>query len=158
MQKHQGALLMPGTPRMKAEVAVRAIVRRVTMKVITATGVRCVLATIDPLTAAIKVKTAISLAKVISPVKVAINLVLATIAKVDISKEKADIVQDIIAKAAINQEKAIKTAKAVISKEKEAISLVLAIIVMEKEVISLVKVATISALALKATILMQSIA
>ena len=143
---------------MRAEVAERAIVRRVTMKDTTATDVRFVLAIIVPHTVAIKTEKATSLAKVINQEKVAINLVLATIAKVDISKEKVDIVQDIIAKAAINQEKAIKTAKAVISKEKAAISLVLAIIAMEKVVISLVKVATISVLALKATILMQSIA
>ena len=143
---------------MRAEVAERAIVRRVTMKDTTATDVRCVLAIIVPLIVAIKAKTATSLAKVINQEKAAISLVLATIAKVAISKEKADIVQDIIAKAAINQEKAIKTAKADTSREKAAISLVLAIIVMEKVVISLAKVAIISVLVLQATILMQSTA
>lgn len=143
---------------MRAEVAERAIVRRVTMKDTTATDVRCVHAIIVPPTAAIKVGKATSPAKVISLVKAAISLVLATIAKVAISKEKADIVQDIIAKAAINQEKAIKTAKADTSREKAAISLVLAIIVMEKVVISLAKVAIISVLVLQATILMQSTA
>ena len=156
---------------MRAEVAERAIVRRVTMKDTTATDVRCVHAIIVPPIVAIKVGKATSPAKVINQEKAAISLVLATIAKVAISKEKADIVQDIIAKAdtnqekaiktakaAINQEKAIKTAKADTSREKAAISLVLAIIVMEKEVISLAKVAIISVLVLQATILMQSTA
>ena len=102
---------------MRAEVAERAIVRRVTMKDTMAMDVQCVLAIIVH-HIIIKVRKAISLAKVINQEKVAISLVLATIAKVAISKEKADIVQDRIAKAAINQEKAIKTAKAVISRER----------------------------------------
>ena len=142
---------------MRAEVAERAIVRRVTMKDTTATDVRCVHAIIVPPTAVIKVEMATNLAKVISLVKADINLVLAIIAKVVISKEREVIVQDTIVKADISKEKeAISLAKAVTNREKAAT--VPAIIVMEREVINLVKEATIVVLALKATILMQSIA
>ena len=142
---------------MRAEVAERAIVRRVTMKDTTATDVRCVHAIIVPPTAVIKVEMATNLAKVISLVKADINLVLAIIAKVVISKEREAIVQDTIVKADISKEKeAISLVKAVTNREKAAT--VPAIIAMEREVINLVKVVTIAVLALKATILMQSIA
>ena len=120
------------------------------MKDTTATDVLCVLAIIVPLTVAIQMEMATSLARVISQEKVAISLVLDTIAKVVISLVKADIVPVTIAKAAISQEKAVT------NREREAI--VLATTVMAKEIINLVKVATIVVLALKATILMQSIA
>jgi hypothetical protein len=142
---------------MRAEVAERAIVRRVTMKDTTATDVRCVHAIIVPPTAAIKVGKATSPAKVISLVKAAINLVPAIIAKVVISREKVAIVLATIVKADISQEKVINPVKA-ISLVKAAISLVPAIIAMEKLVINRVKAVTISVLVQLATILMLSIA
>ena len=142
---------------MKAEVAERAIVRRVTIKDTTATDVRCVHAIIVRLTATIKAKEATSLAKVFSPEKEVISPVHATIAKEATNLVKADIVQDTIAKADISQEKeATNLAKVLSGREKEAI--VLAIIATEKEVISLAKVVTISVHAPQATILMLSTA
>lgn len=135
---------------MRAEVAERAIVRRVTMKDIMATDVRCVHAIIVPLTAVIQARKATSLAQVISPEKVAINLVLATIAKEVTSLAKAAIVQDTIVKEVISREKtAISLAPDTIAK---------VVISKEKAVTNLAKAVTIAVLALKATILMQSIA
>ena len=159
MQKHQDALLMRGTPNQTTEVAVMAIVRRVTTTTDrTAMGVRCVLASIA-LTITIRARKAISLAKVISKGRVVTSLVLAIIVKVAISPVPATIV-----KVATN------LAKVVTNREKVAISPVLATIVKvainrekvatnrERVAISSVKVVTTAVLVLTATILMLSTA
>ena len=152
MQKHQDALLMRGTPNQTTEVAVMAIVRRVTTTTDkTAMGVRCVLASIA-LTITIRARKAISLAKVISRGRVVTSLVLAIIVKVAISPVPATIV-----KVATN------LAKVVTNREKVAISPVLATIVKvainrERVAISSVKVVTTAVLVLTATILMLSTA
>ena len=166
MQKHQDALLMRGTPNQTTEVAVMAIVRRVTTTTDrTAMGVRCVLASIA-LTITIRARKAISLAKVISKGRVVTSLVLAIIVKAVMGKEKVVIspVPVTIVKEAIN------LAKVVTNREKVAISPVLATIVKvainrekaatnrERVAISSVKVVTTVVLVLTATILMLSTA
>ncbi len=166
MQKHQDALLMRGTPNQTTEVAVMAIVRRVTTTTDkTAMGVRCVLASIA-LTITIRARKAISLAKVISRGRVVTSLVLAIIVKAVMGKEKVAIspVPATIVKEAIN------LAKVVTNREKVAISPVLATIVKvainrekvatnrERVAISSVKVVTTAVLVLTATILMLSTA
>ena len=159
MQKHQGALLMRGTPNQTTAVAVMAIVRRVTTTTDkTAMGVRCVLASIA-LTITIRARKAISLAKVISRGRVVTSLVLAIIVKAVMGKEKVVIspVPVTIVKEAIN------LAKVVTNREKVAISPVLATIVKaatnrERVAISSVKVVTTAVLVLTATILMLSTA
>ncbi len=187
MLKHQGALLMRGTRMQRTEVAVRAIVRRVTTTTDrTAMGVRCVLASIA-LTITIRARKAISLAKVISRGRVVTSLVLAIIVKaamgreevaispvpVTIVKEAINLVKEAInlVKEAINLVKeAINLAKVVMGREKVAISPVLATIVKaainrekaatnrERVAISSVKVVTTAVLVLTATILMLSTA
>ena len=125
MQKHQDALLMRGTRMQTTEVAVRAIVRRVTTTTDkTAMGVRCVLASIA-LTITIRARKAISLAKVISRGRVVTSLVLAIIVKAVMGREEVAIspVPVTIVKEAIN------LAKVVMGREKVAISPVLATIV-----------------------------
>ncbi len=166
MQKHQDALLMRGTPNQTTEVAVMAIVRRVTTTTDkTAMGVRCVLASIA-LTITIRARKAISLAKVISRGRVVTSLVLAIIVKAVMGKEKVVIspVPVTIVKEAIN------LAKVVTNLAKVAISPVLATIVKvainrekaatnrERVAISSVKVVTTAVLVLTATILMLSTA
>ena len=166
MQKHQDALLMRGTPNQTTEVAVMAIVRRVTTTTDrTAMGVRCVLASIA-LTITIRARKAISLAKVISKGRVVTSLVLAIIVKAVMGKEKVVIspVPVTIVKEAIN------LAKVVTNLAKVAISPVLATIVKvainrekaatnrERVAISSVKVVTTVVLVLTATILMLSTA
>lgn len=166
MQKHQDALLMRGTPNQTTEVAVMAIVRRVTTTTDrTAMGVRCVLASIA-LTITIRARKAISLAKVISRGRVVTSLVLAIIVKAVMGKEKVAIspVPVTIVKEAIN------LAKEATNLAKVAISPVLATIVKvainrekaatnrERVAISSVKVVTTVVLVLTATILMLSTA
>ena len=166
MQKHQDALLMRGTPNQTTEVAVMAIVRRVTTTTDkTAMGVRCVLASIA-LTITIRARKAISLAKVISRGRVVTSLVLAIIVKAVMGREKVAIspVPVTIVKEAIN------LAKVVTNLAKVAISPVLATIVKvainrekaatnrERVAISSVKVVTTAVLVLTATILMLSTA
>ena len=173
MLKHQGALLMRGTRMQRTEVAVRAIVRRVTTTTDrTAMGVRCVLASIA-LTITIRARKAISLAKVISRGRVVTSLVLAIIVKAAMGREEVAIspVPVTIVKEAINLVKeAINLAKVVMGREKVAISPVLATIVKaainrekaatnrERVAISSVKVVTTAVLVLTATILMLSTA
>ena len=165
MLKHQDALLMRGTRNQTTEVAVMAIVHRVTTTTDrTAMGVRCVLASIA-LTITIRARKAISLAKVISKGKVATSLVLAIIVKAVMGKEKVAIspVPVTIVKEAINLAKAISPEKAATNREKVAISPVLATIVKvvtnrEKAAISSVKVVSIAVLVPLATILMLSTA
>jgi hypothetical protein len=128
-----------------------------------ATDVRCVLATIVPLTVVVQAEKVInqekvtSLVKVISPEKVAINLVLATIAKAAINKEKAGIVQDTIVKAVISPKKAISLVKDAPTKvhKEEVIGVVTPNRERQREAIVL---ATTSVLVLQATILMLNIA
>lgn len=159
MLKHQGALLMRGTRMQRTEVAVMAIVRRVTTTTDrTAMGVRCVLASIA-LTITIRARKAISLAKVISRGRVVTSLVLAIIVKAVMGREEVAIspVPVTIVKEAIN------LAKVVMGREKVAISLVLATIVKaatnrERVAISSVKVVSTAVLVLTATILMLSTA
>ena len=166
MQKHQGALLMRGTRMQRTEVAVRAIVRRVTTTTDrTAMGVRCVLASIA-LTITIRARKAISLAKVISRGRVVTSLVLAIIVKAVMGREEVAIspVLVTIVKEAIN------LAKVVMGREEVAISPVLVTIVKvaintekvatnrERVAISSVKVVTTAVLVLTATILMLSTA
>ena len=166
MLKHQGALLMRGTRMQRTEVAVRAIVRRVTTTTDrTAMGVRCVLASIA-LTITIRARKAISLAKVISRGRVVTSLVLAIIVKAAMGREEVAIspVPVTIVKEAIN------LAKVVMGREKVAISPVLATIVKvaintekaatnrERVAINSVKVVTTAVLVLTATILMLSTA
>ena len=166
MLKHQDALLMRGTRNQTTEVAVRAIVRRVTTTTDkTAMGVRCVLASIA-LTITIRARKAISLAKVISRGRVVTSLVLAIIVKAVMGKEKVVIspVPVTIVKEAIN------LAKVVTNREKVAISPVLATIVKvainrekaatnrERVPINSVKVVSTAVLVLTATILMLSTA
>ena len=173
MLKHQGALLMRGTRMQRTEVAVMAIVRRVTTTTDrTAMGVRCVLASIA-LTITIRARKAISLAKVISRGRVVTSLVLAIIVKAVMGREKVAIspVPVTIVKEAIN------LAKVVMGREKVAISPVLATIVKaatnrekaatnrervainrERVPINSVKVVTTAVLVLTATILMPSTA
>lgn len=166
MLKHQGALLMRGTRMQRTEVAVRAIVRRVTTTTDrTAMGVRCVLASIA-LTITIRARKAISLAKVISRGRVVTSLVLVIIVKAAMGREEVAIspVPVTIVKEAIN------LAKVVMGREKVAISPVLATIVKvainrekaatnrERVAISSVKVVSTAVLVLTATILMLSTA
>lgn len=166
MLKHQDALLMRGTRMQRTEVAVRAIVRRVTTTTDrTAMGVRCVLASIA-LTITIRARKAISLAKVISRGRVVTSLVLAIIVKAAMGREEVAIspVPVTIVKEAIN------LAKVVMGREKVAISLVLATIVKvainrekaatnrERVAINSVKVVSTAVLVLTATILMLSTA
>ena len=159
MLKHQDALLMRGTRNQTTEVAVRAIVRRVTTTTDkTAMGVRCVLASIA-LTITIRARKAISLAKVISRGRVVTSLVLVIIVKAVMGREEVAIspVPVTIVKEAIN------LAKVVTNREKVAISPVLATIVKaatnrERVAISSVKVVTTAVLVLTATILMLSTA
>ena len=159
MQKHQGALLMRGTRMQRTEVAVMAIVRRVTTTTDkTAMGVRCVLASIA-LTITIRARKAISLAKVISRGRVVTSLVLAIIVKAVMGREEVAIspVPVTIVKEAIN------LAKVVMGREKVAISPVLATIAKvvtnrEKVATSSVKVVSTAVLVLTATILMLSTA
>ena len=159
MQKHQDALLMRGTPNQTTEVAVMAIVRRVTTTTDrTAMGVRCVLASIA-LTITIRARKAISLAKVISRGRVVTSLVLAIIVKAAMGREKVAIspVPVTIVKEATN------LMKEATNLAKVAISPVLATIVKvatnrERVAISSVKVVTTAVLVLTATILMLSTA
>ena len=140
MQKHQDALLMRGTRMQTTEVAVRAIVRRVTTTTDkTAMGVRCVLASIA-LTITIRARKAISLAKVISRGRVVTSLVLAIIVKAVMGREEVAIspVLATIVKVAINREKAATN--------------------RERVPINSVKVVTTAVLVLTATILMPSTA
>ena len=140
MQKHQGALLMRGTRMQRTEVAVMAIVRRVTTTTDkTAMGVRCVLASIA-LTITIRARKAISLAKVISRGRVVTSLVLAIIVKAVMGREEVAIspVLATIVKVAINREKAATN--------------------RERVAISSVKVVSTAVLVLTATILMLSTA
>ena len=149
----------------RTEVAVMAIVRRVTTTTDrTAMGVRCVLASIA-LTITIRARKAISLAKVISRGRVVTSLVLAIIVKAVMGKEKVAIspVPATIVKEAINLAKAISPEKAGISREKAAISPVLATIAKvatnrERVAISSVKVVTTAVLVPLVTILMLSTA
>ena len=140
MQKHQDALLMRGTRMQTTEVAVRAIVRRVTTTTDkTAMGVRCVLASIA-LTITIRARKAISIAKVISRGRVVTSLVLAIIVKAVMGREEVAIspVLATIVKVAINREKAATN--------------------RERVPINSVKVVTTAVLVLTATILMPSTA
>ena len=167
MQKHQGALLMRGTPNQTTEVAVRATVRRVTTTTDrTAMGVRCVLASIA-LTITIRARMAISLAKVISRGRVVTSLVLAIIVKAAMDREKVAIspVLATIAKEATNLAKAISPEKVATNREKVAISPVLATIVKaatsratQKVAINSVKVVSTAVLVPLVTILMLSTA
>ena len=171
MQKHQGALLMRGTPRMRAEVAERAIVRRVTMKDTTATDARCVLDIIVKV-APTKPPRGEALGLLTPPrgrqrgaiEKVATSLVLATIAKAAINLAKAAIAPDIIEKTAPTKPPRGEASGLVTpprGRQRGAIvkvATVLATIATEKAAINSVKVVTIVVLALKATILMQSTA
>ena len=165
MLKHQGALLMRGTRMQRTEVAVMAIVRRVTTTTDrTAMGVRCVLASIA-LTITIRARKAISLAKVISRGRVVTSSVLAIIVKAATNREKVAIslVPATIVKVATNLAKAISPEKAATNRERVAISPVLATIAKvainrERVAISSVKVVTTAVLVLTATILMLSTA
>ena len=156
MQKHQGALLMRGTPNQRVAVAATAIVHVTTVK-----------ATISSTTEAISLVHDTIAKAVISKGRVAISLGLAIIAKAAISKEKAAIVPDTII-----EKKATSLVKVVISKGRAAISLVpdttkKAAISRERMVISLAAVKDTppkgepegaSVLTPQATILMQSTA